>query len=136
MVRLIILLQPFSRYLLIAWILAIIIVSSIPSIPSLKLHTANNEIRLDYLIHFLEYGALTFLTFLAFAGERFSLGLKKGLIVTVSIFLFAIVDEFHQKLIPGRSFNYYDILSNITGVIAGMIFCVIIFRVIRGRKIR
>jgi VanZ family protein len=134
MVRLIILLQPFSRYLLIAWVIAIILVSSLPSIPSLKLQTANNEIRLDYLIHFLEYGALTFFTFLAFAGEKFILGFTKALILMLSILLFAVIDEYHQKLIPGRTFNYNDVISNILGVIAGVIFCFVIFRVIR-RKI-
>jgi VanZ family protein len=135
MVRLIYLLQPFSKYLLIAWVVAIILVSSIPSIPPLKLQTAHNEIRLDYFIHFLEYGALTFLTFLAFAGGRFIMRFKKALILTLSILLFAVADEYHQKLIPGRTFNYNDILSNIAGVLAGVIFCVVIFRVIRRKKL-
>jgi VanZ family protein len=47
--------------------------------------------------------------------------------------LFAILDEYHQKLIPGRSFNVMDILSNIIGIVAASIFCVLIFRNIAGK---
>jgi VanZ family protein len=44
--------------------------------------------------------------------------------------LFAIADEFHQKFIPGRTFNVKDIISNIIGVIGGLLFCIAVFRTI------
>ena len=131
MIKLITLLRPFARYLLIVWVITIIIVSSTPNIPTLKIHTARSDIRLDYLIHFLEYGTLTVLSFLTFAGEGFFIGIRKILVITMILIFFAILDEYHQKLIPGRSFNYKDILSNLTGIIAGVVFCVVIFRMIR-----
>jgi VanZ family protein len=135
MLKLIIFLRPFARYLLIAWTLTIIIISSIPNIPTLKIHTARTEIRLDYLMHFCEYGFLTFVTFLSFAGNEFRISYRKILLITVSLIIFAIADELHQKLIPGRSYNIMDIMSNITGILAATIFCLVVFRFV-GDKLR
>jgi VanZ family protein len=128
MFKLIHFLRPFARYLLIAWVLAIIIISSTPSVPVLKIHTAKAEIRLDYLIHFCEYGVLTFMAFLTFASNEFKISNKKIILITICLIAFAILDEYHQKLIPGRSFNVKDIISNISGILATLIFCVVVFR--------
>jgi VanZ family protein len=137
MIRLIIALKPFGKYLMIGWMVTILTVSSLPSLPTpkLKLNAGKVEIRLDYIIHFCEYGALAFLVFLSFVNKEFILLLRKYLFLTSMIILFALLDEFHQKLIPGRSFNPKDILSNISGVMAGLIFCYFMFRKIaRGFK--
>ncbi len=131
MIKLLTLIRPFARYFLIVWVLAMMFFSSIPNIPTLKIHTARSDIRLDYLIHFLEYFSLTGLSYLTFAGEKFILDIIKILRITIILVLFAIMDEYHQKLIPGRSFSYKDILSNLTGIISGVVFCVAIFRMIR-----
>ena len=128
MLKLIIFLRPFARYLLIAWLLTIIIVSSIPNIPTMKIHTAKSEIRLDYLMHFCEYGVLAFMTYLSFAGSEFRISFNNFFLMTGGLILFAVVDEFHQKLIPGRSFNTMDILSNVIGILAAALFCWIVFR--------
>ena len=133
MLRLLVWCRPFAKYFMAAWLLTIIIVSSIPNIPTLKIHTSRAEIRIDYLIHFCEYGMLAFMAFLTFAPDDFKLKSKKYLIITISLILFAVLDEYHQKLIPGRSFNVKDILSNITGIMAASIFCVLIFRNIADR---
>lgn len=131
MFRLIIFLRPFARYILIVWILTIIVVSSIPSIPTLKIHVAKSEFRLDYLIHFCEYGVLTLMAYLSFAGNEFRINYRKYVLIAVSLILFAILDEFHQKFIPGRSFNVKDILSNISGILAALVFCAVVFRKIK-----
>ena len=136
MLRLIIFLRPFSRYLLIVWIFAIIFVSSTPSIPTLKIHTAKAEIRLDYLIHFCEYGVLAFLAFLSFAGNEFKMSYRKFILITMGLILFAILEEFHQKFIPGRTFNTKDILSNISGILVTLPFCVLVFRKIEIPRFR
>jgi VanZ family protein len=130
MLKLIAFLRPFSRYLLIAWVLAIFSVSSAPSIPVLKIHTAKAEIRLDYLIHFCEYGSLAFLTFLTFSGKEFRISAPKYLIISAGLICFALFDEFHQKLIPGRTFNVNDIISDITGIAGGVLFCIVTFRML------
>jgi VanZ family protein len=128
MLKLIIYLRPVARYLLIAWILTIIIVSSIPNIPTLKIHTAKREIRLDYLMHFCEYGILTFIAFLSFAGKEFKITHKKVILISISLIFFAVLDELHQKLIPGRSYNIKDIMSNVTGILTVTLFVILIFR--------
>lgn len=132
MLKLITLLKPFAAYILVAWVIIIIIVSSLPNIPTLKFHTSKSDIRLDYLIHFCEYGSLAFLAYLTFA-KRFRTTVKMFFLVTIGLVLFAVADEFHQKLIPGRSFNVGDIISNISGILAAMVFCVVTFRKISAR---
>jgi VanZ family protein len=120
--------KPKAKYLLAAWIITIICVSSIPSIPTLKIHTSKTDIRLDYLIHICEYAFLALLALLSFTGDDFKMTLKRTFIISVSLILFAIIDEFHQKLIPGRAFNVNDIISNILGILAALVFCIILFR--------
>ena len=133
MIRLILMLKPFAKYIAFAWLLIIIIVSSIPNIPALKIHTARTEIRLDYLIHFCEYGILTFMVYLSFAGNEFRINYRKFILIALSLILFAVLDEFHQKLIPGRSFSINDILSNITGILAFTVFTMVVFRIAMNR---
>ena len=128
MLKLMIFLRTISRYLLIAWVLMIIILSSIPNIPTLKIHTARVEIRLDHIMHFCEYGVLTFMAFLSFAGNEFEINYKKFILITGSLILFAVLDELHQKLIPGRTCSINDVASDVTGVLAAIIFTVLVFR--------
>jgi len=134
MLKLIIYLRPYARYLLIAWLLTIIILSSIPNIPTLKIHMARNEFRLDYLMHFSEYGILTFITFLSFAGNEFRMSFRKIMLISASLIVFAYLDEFHQKIIPGRTYNIIDFLSNASGVVVIMIVTLLIFNTIRRKK--
>ncbi len=134
MINLIRWLKPYAVYLFIILIIAVLIVSSLPSVPTLKIKTAHSSIRLDYLIHFCEYGALTFLALLWRAEKDFSINLRKFLIITALLMLFAIADEFHQKLIPGRTFNLKDIASNLLGIIASLVFCIYVFRIINKKS--
>jgi len=133
MLKLIIFLRPFARYLLISWLLTIIILSSIPNIPTLKIHTAHNEFRLDYLMHFTEYGILTFITFLSFAGNEFRMSVRKMTLIPICLTVFAYLDEFHQKIIPGRTYNIIDFLSNASGIVVIAIVTIFIFSRIERR---
>jgi VanZ family protein len=135
MLRLIKGIKPYSKYLFIAWMVIILTVSSIPKLPVMKIETERGTIRLDYIIHICEYGSLAFLAFLSFADDNFRLNLKKYVLLTAGIILFSLLDEFHQKLIPGRSFNVKDIYSNLAGIMAALVFCVVVFRYIeKSRK--
>ena len=134
MIRLIIWIKPFAKYLLIAWIVTIITVSSIPSLPTLKIHIQRSDIRLDYLFHFCEYGLLAFITFLAFANSEFKISHKKYFYLTLFLLVFAVFDEFHQKFIPGRTFNLKDILGNVLGIVAALGFCILVFGNIARRQ--
>jgi len=128
MLKLLSFIRPFAIYLLILWIIAIIIVSSIPSIPVLKIQTGKSDIRLDYLIHFLEYGSLAFLTYLSFSGKDDRISRLRYLILTLCLILFAVADESHQIIIPGRTFNPKDLVSNLVGIAGGLIFTILVFR--------
>lgn len=135
MIRLIKWCKPYARYFLVIWFLAIISVSSVPRIPTLKIHTAHFEMRLDYLIHFCEYGFLAFMAFLTFADKDFRLKLRKYIIIAAGLVLLAVLDELHQKLIPGRAYNIRDILSNISGIVAAAGFCGVVFRIIYKKSL-
>jgi VanZ family protein len=128
MYKLITFIRPYAKYFLAVWVIAIVTVSSVPSVPVLKLHIQKADIRLDYLIHFLEYGSLAFLAYLSFAGRDFRVSALKYLTLTVCLIIFALADESHQIFIPGRTFNPKDILSNIAGIIGGLLFCSVLFR--------
>jgi len=133
MKQLIIYLKPYSKYLLVIWLVIIAGVSSIPNLPTPKISTGKVEIRFDYVFHFCEYGFLTFLAFLTFIRKDFRSELKKFIIITLCLIIFAIADEYHQKLIPGRAFNLEDILSNLTGIFGGLLFCLIVFRMFANK---
>ena len=134
MLKLVEFLRPFAIYLLIGWVLVIAFVSSDPSIPTLKIHTGKAEIRLDYLFHTCEYGWLAFLAFLTFSGRNFRISAVKYLIISVCLICFALLDEFHQKFIPGRAFNVNDIISDLAGIAAALMFCVVVFRMLAERS--
>ncbi len=133
MLKLITIIKPYSAFILAAWVIAIITMSSIPDIPTLKLHAAKKDIRLDYLIHFCEYGFLAFMAYLAFSGRDFNPGAGRLILITAGLVLFAVADEMHQKFIPGRSYNPRDTVSNLLGITVALISCLIIFRMIRKR---
>ena len=136
MIKLIIWFKPFARYLLVVWIIIIITISSIPSLPTMKIHTAKADIRLDYLIHFCEYGSLSFLAFLSFVEPDFKVRFRKFILISLSLIAFAVLDEFHQKLIPGRAFNVKDIWGDIMGIVTAIIFCTLVFRKVPEMGIR
>jgi len=127
--------KPFAGYFLVVYAIAVITVSSIPDVPTLKIHTHRAEIRLDYLIHFCEYGILALLAYLTFSGNDFKLNGKKYYLMASGLILFAVLDEFHQKIIPGRSFNIFDMVSNVLGISATLIFTFILFRKILVKKL-
>ncbi|HUX58886.1 MAG TPA: VanZ family protein [Bacteroidales bacterium] len=133
MIRLIIWSKPHARYIFAAWILTILGVSSIPSVPTLQIQIAHTDIRLDYLIHFCEYGILALMAFLSFTNNEFKISSRKLFIITISLISFAVLDEVHQKLIPGRAFNMKDIMSNISGIVGALVFSIVVFRKIMQR---
>jgi len=130
MLKLIIRFRPYAGYLLAATTILILIVSSIPSLPTLKIKTAKSVIRLDYFIHFCEYGFLAFLAFLTFAGKNFKISFPKYFWIALMVAGFAMIDEFHQILIPGRVFNPRDLFSNFSGIAGALAFCIVVFRII------
>jgi VanZ family protein len=76
---------------------------------------------------------LTFMAFLSFAGKEFKIGFSKVLFIAFSLIIFAVLDELHQKLIPGRTCSVRDVASDVTGILASTIFTLWAFISIRTR---
>ncbi len=99
------------RYILTAYMLLILIGSSIPGsrIPDSRLF-AN-----DKLLHLIEYFLLGY-----FAAKGIGKRSFQGFLLSVSIcLLMAGLDEFYQSFIPGRSPDILDFLADNIGIWLG-----------------
>lgn len=110
-----------APYLLGVWVIIILIFSSIPRVPEINIDTGRLEIKIDYILHFGEYCALAGLALLTFARSEVFFWSKRVLTLTICLMVFAALDESHQLLIPTRSFNISDMLSNFAGIISGIL---------------
>ncbi len=88
----------------------------------------------DKLIHFTEYAVLGFLSSWSFIGLE-SGNMTKLRISSVILlgWVFAFSDEFHQYYVPHRSSDPYDLLADMIGVVAGLLFYIILVRKIYPR---
>lgn len=84
----------------------------------------------DKLNHFAGYAVLSFLLFTylklkssdAVAGIRI---FQKSFVIAS---VYGVIDELHQILIPGRFFEWYDILADINGAALGLAVAYILSR--------
>lgn len=107
----------------IIWFAVIVILSVIPDDTPNTVNLIKFEIRLDYLLHFLIYLPL------GFALMKWSYLNKKKyyFLCFISLFLFmGIIPEIVQLFIPYRTFNPYDLLFNLAGVLSGIIVVLIL----------
>ncbi len=92
------------------WAGLVLIVSSIPSL-SIPMEKMWNP---DKIAHAGEYAIFAFLYY----KYRQTAGSNTGRIIR-TLFIFTltipILDELHQKLIPGRMYSIYDVLADIIG---------------------
>ena len=104
--------MKFTKYHLplVLYAALIIIISSISHLkqPQLKFFSV------DKLAHFIEYSLLALLTYRSFSHFSSKVSVFQALIRSVGfVTLFALLDEFYQRYIPGRFFDYYDIMSGL-----------------------
>ena len=134
MYKLIIRFKPFFKVFFWIWLLFILTISSTPNLPDLKLNIDESTIRIDYAIHFIEY----FLLVSFFLMWR----IKNNLNPTIPIILLTLIigmttgflDEFHQKIITGRTFNPIDMLSNFLGVLTGVATVTLYLKIFSRKK--
>jgi len=110
--------QKFVRYWLpvIIWTFAILAVSTLPG---KTVASAGNIPYSSVLAHFAEFLVFSFLLHRALANEKLST--KSALILTlIASFAFSVLTEILQLNIPGRVFDYNDILTNDLGALAGI----------------
>jgi VanZ family protein len=108
--------KKLSSFKFIALIYAILIfiISSLPQItpPSLGFKLE------DKVYHFIEYSIFSFLLFLAFfKAQKGFLRNKVFLLSSLIGIIYAYSDEFHQRFVPGRTYDLYDFLADCLGII-------------------
>ena len=111
------------------WLVLILGVSSLPNLnsPTIRI-MAGLEFRLDHFFHWFQYMTLAFL--------MISWQYRKNPDIFRKIFFFTLIigssiaigDEYHQLLIPGRTFTYADMISNVAGVITGVLVAALFWR--------
>ena len=130
MYKLIIRFKPFFKVFFWLWLFFILVISSTPNLPDLKFNIDESTIRIDYAIHFIEY----FLLVSFFLIWRIKINLNPTILIILLTLLVGMatgfVDEFHQKIITGRTFNPIDMLSNFLGVIAGVVTITLYLKII------
>jgi len=107
-------------------------ISSIPNVPIPKIKALHSSIRLDYVIHFLEYFILSVFFMFWRMDTDIELKFKKVLLFIVMGMCFALLDEMYQKLIPGRKFNIIDFMYDSIGFSIG-IFSIFLIAVVKNR---
>lgn len=91
---------------------AIITVSSIPDLKSPELQI----IAFDKLAHLLEYAIFAFLTFRSFANLLPNMRLGLAFVLSLAFLaVFAGLDEYYQRFVPGRVADLKDFAMDMTG---------------------
>jgi VanZ family protein len=102
------------KFIALFYAVLIFVISSIPQItlPSLGFKWE------DKVYHFIEYSIFSFSLFLAFFKAKTDF-FKKNLFLFSSLIgiIYAYSDEFHQRFVPGRSYDFYDFLADCLGII-------------------
>lgn len=110
--RVLIVYVPLAVY----WLL-IFILTSIPgeSVPSVGID--------DKLQHLLAYCILSILLYLTLTIQDKFLQLKKysAYYTMIILFFYALIDEIHQLIIPGRQGEVMDVIADVIGGIIGLI---------------
>ncbi len=96
--------------------LLIIYASSIPdfTVPAIS---ARADQVLSNLAHIPAYALITFLWLNSFTAPKRSAVL--ALVIISAMVMFAISDELHQSMVPGRTASILDICLDLIGVIIG-----------------
>jgi VanZ family protein len=94
--------------------------------PGEQLPDVPSAVGLDKVVHFGLFMVLSFLWARAFIDKKNKRIKKRKFIPNYLVFvlIFAILVEYIQRLVPGRAFDFLDILFNVLGAIAGAILFV------------
>jgi len=110
--------KKLLRTIYYVWLLLIVVLTSMPFNPNPE-NTGKDSFRWDYPEHFFMYFLIpvTFILVnydIKFFSKKFNFLVLYGL-------LFAMITEFYQIWIPGRSFNPTDLALNTSGFITGIL---------------
>ncbi len=114
-------LKPLWLVLFILWTALLATVALIPDSSMVVIDTGS-EFRWDYLEHFIAYLVFGSLYILWRSDTEFTLAGHEIAILFSGSIVFSILTEYAQVLIPGREFNFIDMVYNMLGVFAGILF--------------
>lgn len=111
----------------ILWLLAILVATLTPGE---QLPETPDVIGFDKLVHFSLFFILTFLWYRAGVKNRKEKLNKRNFITNYLVFGIgiAILVEYLQQFIPGRSFDWWDMVANIAGGAIGTVCFYILYR--------
>ena len=123
--------KNFKRWIpLVVWIAIIFGLSSIPNVSPENVRFPSWT---DKFAHFFEYMVFALLYYRGLSYDRKVRKLLYFLLVLMTGFALAGLDEYYQSFIPGRDSDVMDILADLTGVVAGTaIFFTIGERLFKG----
>ena len=104
-----------SKIIIIGSFILLGITSLLPNFHPEHLITKEYNSTLDIAIHASLYLVISLIVFSLKKHSK----LKYQTITALSIFLFSFIIEFSQKFIPGRTFTFQDLGSNILGISIG-----------------
>jgi VanZ family protein len=111
--------RKFFCILFFSLLAALLILTYYPHMPQMKVRIHGEWFRLDYLGHFGFYAAIT-ASFLEWrAGWRGKISDNLLIFTVIGSFALAILTEFTQLAVPGRSLSLNDMACNLTGVLIG-----------------
>ncbi len=113
--------------LVVMWILMIQVVPRFLPFDFKRVDVVGVSIHSDYLIHVLLFFTLVLLV------KFLHLKMKLSNLIFLML-LVAIIAEVIQIYIPQRTFNYFDLISNIFGVLLGFVFW-ILERALKKKKV-
>jgi VanZ family protein len=98
---------------------------------SLPQDTVQKSNNVDKIYHIGAYGLLSIFLYLAILYQNKSRLIKKypAIFTIIFAFFFGMLNEFHQLFIPTRSFNKFDLLANMVGIILTIILIKIAFAI-------
>lgn len=103
------------------WVAIILYFTLTPNSIRLKIEIHEENIRLDYLMHFFIYLSLAILYFFWKTDNNLNIKTKNIIYFLAAALFFSGLSEFAQAYIPGRTFNPVDFYSNATGLILGVV---------------
>jgi len=108
------------------WLFAILVLSVLPFKQEKQIELVGMPFRLDYLEHFAVFFILGFLYVL-----RTKMNFPRRLNEMFLLIVYAVITEVIQLLIPGRTFNPWDLIYNVSGFV---ISSVLVYKIIKNRK--
>ncbi len=108
------------------WCITILFLTSMPFTSGTR-QPVDGGFRFDYLEHFILFFAVPALYYLS-SGAWINRIIRDPYYVFLIGILFSLLTEIQQYKIPGRSFNYIDLLLNLGGYLAGVFIFFILLR--------